>query len=349
MTVNKNSKYSIKTYVVAILLWSSSSGYTAQRPQEHYQTVVPSSDYYWVSQAPADSSSYELATETMNAPKSQYHLAKPQPLTVKPQVRDSKHITKNPEAPFKWTGLYIGGYFGGAWGHSDFNTDTGQAKTPQTPFTYFISNENINSVNQSGSVPLNASAFIGGVQAGYNRMLDIKPGYFVYGLVLDVSSFSLSKTNLAEHVQYPSTAAGVTYTLQTSMSTDWLFTARGRAGIAANNSLPLIYATGGLAVTRLDVTNFFADNNVFSRIYSQLGGGSQSSTKTGWTVGAGVEYPITDYLTINSEYLYVDFNDGVTVASNIAGGFNNLFMSPFITSANLNANLFKVGVNYLFA
>ena len=70
-------------------------------------------------------------------------------------------------------------------------------------------------------------------------------------------------------------------------------------------------------------------------------------------MGAGFEFPIADNLTINSEYLYMQF-DAVNVKSSIynsAQGFgidSHALVNPFNSSANLNVNLFRVGLNYKF-
>lgn len=249
--------------------------------------------------------------------------------TEKDSNLDSKKIN--------WAGPYIGGYVGGAWGQSNFNTDAGTV----TNTSYFSSTANILSVNQNGSKTLEPNAFIGGVQVGNNWVLH----NLIYGLVFDFGSFHLHSSNNEDGISYPTSPA--TYSLQTSMKTNWLFTARGRLGFIPGTSLPLVYATGGLAVTKSQMVNNFSDNS-FGNL--AVGGTSNSSVKTGWTVGAGLELPLTKNFTINSEYMYVNFGS-VTATSSIYNSAEIInpvasFISPFLTSSNLSANLFKVGLNY---
>ena len=67
---------------------------------------------------------------------------------------------------------------------------------------------------------------------------------------------------------------------------------------------------------------------------------SSSATKTGWTVGAGLEAALTNNWTAKVEYLYVDL-----------GSFNcGLACSGVLTTdkVSFNANLLRAGVNYKF-
>ena len=75
---------------------------------------------------------------------------------------------------------------------------------------------------------------------------------------------------------------------------DWLATVRGRAGYAFDRIL--IYGTGGGAF-----------GNVQAGV--RRAGPFSSSTQTGWTAGAGVEFAFTPNLTAKVEYLYVDLGN----------------------------------------
>jgi outer membrane immunogenic protein len=97
----------------------------------------------------------------------------------------------------------------------------------------------------------------------------------------------------------------------------WLGTVRGRIGYAADRFMP--YVTGGLAVG--DIRTNIAGFN------------SASSTKAGWTLGAGIEAALWQNWTAKLEYLYVDLGRG----GGIAG-----------TDARFNTSLIRVGLNYRF-
>ena len=75
--------------------------------------------------------------------------------------------------------------------------------------------------------------------------------------------------------------------------TDFLASIRGRLGFAADRFL--IYGTGGAAFTGVnygnDATGFEDDVDYF-----------------GWVAGGGIEYAITDNITLGVEYLHYDFS-----------------------------------------
>ena len=133
-------------------------------------------------------------------------------------------------AVYNWTGFYIGGQVGYAWGDNhttEFVTATGLPSG-------FNQNYNTNGV-------------VGGVHAGYNWQF----GQFVFGLEGDVEGadikggYRLVNTN------------GTDYRLRDQASI------RGRAGVAFNNSL--LYVTGGAAFADIEHTYVFA-NTLFEGI-----------------------------------------------------------------------------------
>ena len=85
-------------------------------------------------------------------------------------------------------------------------------------------------------------------------------------------------------------------------SLDWLGTTRAKVGfvVTPDNRLQ-IYGTGGVAYG--GGSSHF---NVYDSNYNAYWSGNPSSTRVGWTVGAGVEYAITNNVTIGAEYLYAD-------------------------------------------
>lgn len=240
-----------------------------------------------------------------------------------------------------WAGTFFSGYIGGAWGHSNVNTDVGVFSET----SHFASTANIDAVNQTGSAPLKLNTFIGGIGLSNNWVFQ----NLIYGFSLDFGSFNLKETNNAVNLNYPA-VQGITYSLQTSMDTNWLFTARGRFGFAPVN-WPFFYATGGLALTEIFASNGFEDRS--NSIVLGRGGSSNNTTRTGWTIGGGLQFPLALNWSLISEYLYVNFGSASVVSSIKSGLDGNttstLFTSPFVTSAKLTANIFRVGINYKFA
>jgi outer membrane immunogenic protein len=242
-------------------------------------------------------------------------LARKMPVKATPQP---------PPAPvFSWTGFYIGGNGGYAWGNSNVST------TVASVGTYFITTDPAQ-IASSGQGTIHPNGGTGGIQAGYNW----QAGNFVYGAEVDFDALSLSASRSIT-TQYIS-APGFFFTINQSVKTDWLFTARPRVGWAANNWL--FYVTGGLAVTELKYNNVFTDT--FAPAFEN---GSVSKTKAGWTVGGGIEYGLTQNWSIKAEYLYLDFGH----VSSTAHVFPTLGAS-LANSADLKVSLVRAGINYRF-
>ena len=91
-------------------------------------------------------------------------------------------------------------------------------------------------------------------------------------------------------------------TTATSISAHWLYTLRGRFGYAWNNWM--LYGTGGLAVTRINLATSYTNMALPARVVFESEAASKSETKVGWTVGAGAEYAISQKWTAKLEYLF---------------------------------------------
>ena len=146
-----------------------------------------------------------------------------------------------------------------------------------------------------GGIGNGQSGFIGGGQAGYNW----QTGAFVLGIVTDFDGTTLSKnfnfssspfTGVGPHFN------GDTLNVNAKASLDWFGTTRAKVGfvVTPDNRLQ-IYGTGGVAYG--GGSSHF---NVYDSRYNAYWSGSPSSTRVGWTVGAGVEYAITNNVTIKA-------------------------------------------------
>jgi len=147
-----------------------------------------------------------------------------------------------------------------------------------------------------------------GGQLGYNWQF----GQFVYGVEGDGDWTDLRGTaNLAN--------CGV----GCKTRNDFLSTARGRLGFAADRWLP--YVTGGLAVGNIRAT--VPD---FAGI---------DKTNAGWTVGGGLEFALSGNWTAKAEYLYVDLgNANCSALCGLTAGNN----------VGLTTNVVRGGINYRF-
>jgi outer membrane immunogenic protein len=96
---------------------------------------------------------------------------------------------KAPIAPpvvvYNWTGFYVGGNVGGAWGES--RTDSPIANVGGG-FEYIASV--IADINAQRFQTVTGSGFTGGLQAGYNWQAK----NFVFGVEADINAFNLSGT-----------------------------------------------------------------------------------------------------------------------------------------------------------
>jgi outer membrane immunogenic protein len=112
--------------------------------------------------------------------------------------------------------------------------------------------------------------------------------------------------------------ANVPCTTSCETRNDWLATARDRIGYAFGNFMP--YVTGGAAFGNVK--------------FSPADFAGDSETRTGWTLGGGIEARIAGPWTAKIEYLYADLGK-----ANCAAG-----LCAVATSADLTANILRAGV-----
>lgn len=154
--------------------------------------------------------------------------------------------------------------------------------------------------------------FLGGGQIGFN----VQSGQFVFG-----AEFSGSWADITgSHTSVLDAPA----TYHSDLNTILLFT--GRVGMAFDRTL--LYVTGGGAWTR----NKFEYND---------GGFVSSNTqnRTGWTVGAGIEYGLAPNWSIGVQYNYVDLGDKNV---NFVGADN------FTVKSDSHVHLATARLNYRF-
>lgn len=249
---------------------------------------------------------------------------------------------------YSWTGFYVGLNAGGAWGRSDADTAVNCSVSPVAgpPFPYFCDSTgdgaaNGAAVGAAGSGPMTADGFTGGIQAGYNW----QGPSLIYGLETDFDAFHLHGTRQgtgAYPVTYIPVTAGTAFAVNSSFSTDWLYTFRGRIGLPVSSNL-MAYATGGLALTRIGVDTSFSDSN----FPAATGSANGSETKAGGVIGGGVEWAVSANWSVKAEYLFMDFGK-VTATGTISnpGGFG--YTQGISTSSDLTAQVARIGINRRF-
>jgi outer membrane immunogenic protein len=158
---------------------------------------------------------------------------------------------------------------------------------------------------------------IGGAHIGYNLQIN----QWVAGVEGTVDGTSINKTVFDPFLG--GINVGTKAPIQGSI--------RARAGVAWDRAL--IYVTGGAAFT--NITNDYSIVGIPSE--------SISKTRSGWTVGAGMEYAVTNNWSVRAEYRYSDF-----------GHFTDFpfavftFPASLTTQHHLTQNQVQVGVSYKF-
>jgi outer membrane immunogenic protein len=126
------------------------------------------------------------------------------------------------------------------------------------------------------------ASFIGGGQIGFNWQFN----QFVFGIEGDIDGKSLSVTNAFTDPGAPFASLEGRARVEGSV--------RARGGIAFDRLL--VYATGGWAVTDVRVTGCAAGGCV-----------SDDQALNGYTVGGGVEFALTNNVSLGVEYRFSDF------------------------------------------
>jgi outer membrane immunogenic protein len=171
----------------------------------------------------------------------------------------------------------------------------------------------------------NFSASNGGVAGGGQIGCDYQWNQFwVVGIrnMLDATSLS-SRTNIST----------VPFTGAVDSRTRWFDTLTARVGFLVPSTNVLLYAQGGAAWTNTNIT--FLDGSG-----AQLG--EASNDRTGWTVGAGVEWMFAPQWSVFAEYNFMGFDTQSTTFTGCGG--------TCVVSANAKADVQNVlaGVNYKF-
>jgi outer membrane immunogenic protein len=215
-------------------------------------------------------------------------------------------------ASFNWTGFYLGGSLGGRWTDVDLRTVSIAGVAPPVAATALRSAD--------------STAFRAGVYAGYNWQLAPQWLIGVEGDIAWASSRSTS-AGLPGFVFSPADS--------TSFKETWDGSVRGRLGYLLAPTW-LVYATGGASWLHVSA------NAICSVGTCPVGGGSftNTNTRSGWTVGGGVETVVWTNWLLRAEYRYADY-----------GTWNSsFFTAPAVTvsSAKITTNTALVGLAYKF-
>lgn len=233
-------------------------------------------------------------------------------------------IGKAPPSPvvavYSWTGFYIGGHIGGAWSSGSEATVSRLPNAAAGGFPTF-------------TLDADDSSWIGGGQIGFNWQFARN---WVAGVEADFSFAGISGGSRISPVPRldPSTINPFSFA-SASHDLDWLGSVRARLGYAWDRWL--LYATGGLAYGR---SKYAATVDLTDIVFPV----AFAATKTGWTVGGGMEYGAWGAWTIRAEYLYYDLN----AASGSSSGIPSDAPRGFRYDWDTKVHVARFGLNYRF-
>jgi outer membrane immunogenic protein len=254
-----------------------------------------------------------------------------------------------------WTGFYIGGNLGYGWGTHEMSQSIaagpGALVVPAGTTLY----------GGAQAFDVDPRGIIGGGQIGYNWQFH--PSW-VFGVETDFQASDMKRsTGCIQTCNVGTTIAPgflpaffpVTFSDNTAEhKLNWFGTVRGRLGYT--NGPSLFYVTGGLAYGEVERNASVAGTTTAFGLFNLNtfnGTLNAKSTKTGWTLGGGMETVLAGAWTIKAEYLFMDFGS-------VTDSFNTIYRSSLIPgqagqvagvrtiSGDLNEHILRVGLNYRF-
>jgi outer membrane immunogenic protein len=204
---------------------------------------------------------------------------------------------------FSWTGFYIGGHVGYGWGNKKW------------------SEFDPNGIDRNHTNSFGVSGVVAGAQVGYDHQI----GAWVFGVE---GQWSWSDIN-GDRRDLPPETLLCTAQFACNTHVKWIATATARLGYAFGPAL--LYAKGGGAWVRED--------HRFIEVATGADFASAHETRSGWTVGGGLEYRLDHNWSTKIEYNYIDFGDRRLFFANL--GRESIGIDQQI-------HLVKVGVNYRF-
>lgn len=257
-----------------------------------------------------------------------------------------------PPPPPAWAGFHVGLNGGYTWANSpDIRISSfpwpapAPFVTPQGP----VPRADRFASDATGSITgARSGGFIGGGQLGYDALLTPQ---ILAGVEADFQGV-LGATGSAF-------VSNATTQLHPTSRLDYLGTVRARLGYLLAPAF-LLYATGGAAYGGAS-----SSMSIFQPGEGAIGGvgtGSSSTTRFGWTAGAGGEWMFWPNWSVKTEYLYYDLGSAGSSFVATSGGFDPLYpIDPFFyttvyqfsylsakTQAHYSGNIVRAGINYHF-
>jgi len=230
-------------------------------------------------------------------------------------------------APVNWTGFYVGGFLGGAYGRSDVRFVGDPAGAGNNPWIF---------------------GGLGGGQIGYNYQVNS----WVFGVEADVGGTNLrgARTCGSSIGRDPVTFAPTSFSpflLTCGDSMNWIATAAARVGWALGRTLWYVKAGAAWSEETTSVGCVISPANNADPLFNNFcrnqanvvtNGFNTSGKLTGWAVGFGSEFDLGKNWSAKAEYDYIDFGSRTALATD---GTTVLRTATTVSEV-------KIGVNYRF-
>jgi outer membrane immunogenic protein len=281
------------------------------------------------------------------------------------QAADLRAPVPPPVYAPSWTGFYIGGSAGYGWSNSEVNPSGTTAFCNALELGCLPNDFNTNVLTnaQVAAIPTALATrpkggLLGG-QIGYNY----QAGALVVGVETDLSWTDIEGTDtrlggLVTIATFPglgTDTVGATATADQRLK--YFGTVRGRLGWVPVQPL-LAYVTGGLAYGQITSSTTVSETfpgGAFSCVcFSTTAAlGTVSTTRTGWTVGGGLEYAFAQNWSLRGEYLFfnlgsVSYAAGSMTATDILFGNVASIVGVASRTTDFKGNIVRFGVNYKF-
>jgi outer membrane immunogenic protein len=258
------------------------------------------------------------------------------------QAADMPLKAPPPAAPvmYNWTGFYIGAHIGGAWadrnGHDRF--DGNNCFWAGASLVCFDDND----------FGRNRGRFIGGGQLGFNYQV----GQWVWGVEGQISA--VSSNDDGDACGFVTVGVVRDHLFRCDNRGSWIATIAARLGVTFGQTGNwLLYVKGGGAFAdsrfglrlRDDCAAIF--NTVICDPNNFAFNNRDDDTRTGWMIGAGLEYGAWGNWSWKLEYNFMDFGNRTVHFDNIMVTCPACALRRDL-DFDLRVNVVKFGLNYRF-
>jgi outer membrane immunogenic protein len=208
-----------------------------------------------------------------------------------------------------WSGIYIGPHIGGVLADTELTDITANLGPPSIPGYRFR---------------LDPDGLLAGGQVGFNY----QTGAWVLGIEAQGAWSNATGSNLPLSAPPPFDGG-----IRIRSDIDWLATVTGRIGLSLGNALPYVKAGWALAGE-----SYSADVSFRGASLPVTG---SDRTRSGWVVGAGLEWSVAGPWSARFEYSFMDFGRETRSITSVG-------QPPTPFDVDQEVHSFTFGVNYRF-